>query len=213
MPLLVNLIVTTESGDAFMLKKRLLPFVLLASACLASPSLYAGWKLDSEQSSVHFVSIKNGTTAETNHFAKLDGSVGDDGKVSVDVHLSSVDSGIQIRDQRMGEMLFETKKMPMASIAANVDVAAFEQMKEGSIANKDVKLTLSLHGKTMDYDARFKIIKLANGGIAVSTEQPLLVKAEDFGLGEGIEALREIAGLSSIATAVPVTVNLVFRTE
>lgn len=195
-----------------MFKKRLLPLVLLAGAGLASPSLFADWKLDSEQSSLHFVSIKNGTTAETNHFAKLDGGVSDDGKVNVDIHLGSVDTGIPIRDERMGEMLFETEKMPMASITANVDVASLEQMEEGSVENKDVQLTLSLHGKTMDYDARFKVIKLANGGIAVSTEQPLLVKAEDFGLGEGVEALREVAGLSSIATAVPVTANLVFRT-
>ncbi|AFP30059.1 hypothetical protein MRBBS_1121 [Marinobacter sp. BSs20148] len=45
----------------------------------------------------------------------------------------------------------------------------------------------------------------------MSTGQPLLVKAEDFGLAGGIEALREIAGLSSVTTAVPVTENLVFR--
>jgi len=84
-------------------------------------------------------------------------------------------------------------------------------MQEGEIASKDVKLTLSLHGTKVDYDTRMQVVKLASGGIAVNTEQPLLVKAEDFGLAGGIEALREIAGLSAIATAVPVTANLVFR--
>jgi|AntRauTorckE5430_2_1112549.scaffolds.fasta_scaffold00009_61 hypothetical protein len=84
-------------------------------------------------------------------------------------------------------------------------------MQEGAIANKDVNLTLSLRGKSMDYDILMQVVKFASGNIAVSTGQPLLVKAEDFGLVGDIEALREIAGLSSIATAVPVTANLVFR--
>jgi polyisoprenoid-binding protein YceI len=194
-----------------MLKKSALPILLAAGFSFMSLNVAADWTLDPDQSSLHFVSIKNGTTAETHRFAELEGKVADSGKVTVDVHLASVDTKIPIRDERMQEMLFDTKNTPMAKITARVDVAGFEQMQEGAIANKDVKLTLSLHGKSMDYDARMQVVKLASGGIAVSTEQPLLVKAEDFGLAGGIEALREIAGLSSIATAVPVTANLVFR--
>lgn len=194
-----------------MLKKSALPILLAAGLGFMPLSVAADWALDPGQSSLHFVSIKNGTTAETHRFAELEGKVTDSGKVTVGVHLASVDTGIPIRDERMQEMLFDTKNTPMAKITARVDVAAFEQMQEGAIANKDVTLTLSLHGKTMDYDTRMQVVKLASGGIAVSTEQPLLVKVEDFGLAGGIEALREIAGLSSIATAVPVTANLVFR--
>jgi polyisoprenoid-binding protein YceI len=196
-----------------MLKKNALPILLAAGFSFMSLNVAADWTLDPDQSSLHFVSIKNGTTAETHRFAELEGKVADNGKVTVGVRLASVDTQIPIRDERMQDMLFETKNRPMANITARVDVAGFEQMQEGSVTNKDVKLTLSLHGKSMDYDTRMKVVKLANGGIAVSTEQPLLVKAEDFGLGGGIEALREIAGLSSIATAVPVTANLVFRDD
>jgi polyisoprenoid-binding protein YceI len=194
-----------------MLNKNVLSVLLAAGLCLTSLSAAADWTLDSSQSSLHFVSIKNGATAETHRFAKMDGKVADDGKVTVGVHLASVDTKIPIRDQRMQEMLFDTKNMPMAQITARVDVAEFEQMQEGTLASKDVKLTLSLHGKSIDYDTRMQVVKLASGDIAVNTEQPLLVKAEDFGLAGGIEALREIAGLSSIAAAVPVTANLVFR--
>ena len=38
----------------------------------------------------------------------------------------------------------------------------------------------------------------------------MIVSAGDFGLGEGIEVLRDVAGLASISAAVPVTFNLVF---
>ena len=194
-----------------MLKKSALPILLAAGFSFMSLNVAADWTLDPEQSSLHFVSIKNGTTAETHRFAELEGKVADNGKVTVGVHLTSVDTQIPIRDERMQEMLFETKSRAMATITARVNVADFEQMPEGSVASKDVKLALSLHGKTKDYDTRMQVVKLASGGIAASTEQPLLVKAEDFGLAGGIEALREIAGLSSIVTAVPVTANLVFR--
>ncbi|MCL1476818.1 MAG: YceI family protein [Marinobacter sp.] len=194
-----------------MLKKSALPILLAAGFSFMSLNVAADWTLDSKQSSLHFVSIKNGTTAETHRFAELEGKVADNGKVNLGVHLASVETQIPIRNERMQEMLFDTKNTPMANITAQVDVAGFEKMAEGTIANKDVKLTLSLHGKTIDYDTRLQVVKLANGGIAVSTKQPLLVKAEDFGLGDGVEALREIAGLTSIAAAEPVTANLVFR--
>lgn len=194
-----------------MLKKSTLPILLVVGFSFMSLNVAADWTLDPDQSSLNFVSIKNGNTAENHRFAELEGKVANSGQVTVGVHLASVDTKIPIRDERMQEMLFDTKKTPMAEITARVDIAGFEQMKEGAIANKDVNLTLSLHGKSMDYDILMQVVKLASGDIAVSTEQPLLVKAEDFGLAGGIEALREIAGLSSIATAVPVTANLVFR--
>ncbi|WP_417515067.1 YceI family protein [Marinobacter sp.] len=194
-----------------MIKKCILLSFLVAGLGLMSLSAHAGWTLDSERSSLHFVSIKNGTTAEVHSFAELKGTVGDDGKVSLDVHLDSVDTNIAIRDERMREMLFETEKMPTATVTAQIDVASVLQMSEGSVGSKDIRLTLSLHGQEQGFDTAMKIIKLANGGVAVSTEQPLLVEAKTFGMAEGVDALREIAGLSSIAVAVPVTVNLVFQ--
>jgi hypothetical protein len=40
--------------------------------------------------------------------------------------------------------------------------------------------------------------------------QPLIINAGGFALVEGVERLREVAGLHSISTAVPVTASLVF---
>lgn len=37
-----------------------------------------------------------------------------------------------------------------------------------------------------------------------------MLYAGDFGLGEGVAALKNIAGLEAIASAIPVTVNLQF---
>ena len=42
---------------------------------------------------------------------------------------------------------------------------------------------------------------------------PFAHYAADFGLQAGVDALREVAGLQSISTAVPVTLQLLFTPE
>ena len=48
------------------------------------------------------------------------------------------------------------------------------------------------------------------GGLRVIAAEPVLISAADFGLESGVEALREVAGLNVISTAVPVSFQLVF---
>ena len=45
----------------------------------------------------------------------------------------------------------------------------------------------------------------------VATTAPVVIKAEDFNLVEGVNALRDVAGLPSITLAVPVTATLFFN--
>ena len=54
---------------------------------------------------------------------------------------------------------------------------------------------------------------LKDNGLQVHTLSPILVKAVDFGLIEGIEKLRTVAKLSSIDTTIPVTFTLVFQKQ
>ncbi|WP_462153298.1 hypothetical protein [Pseudoalteromonas piscicida] len=53
------------------------------------------------------------------------------------------------------------------------------------------------------------ITKSANG-LVVTPVNAFILDSKQFGLDKGIEALREIAGLKTIATSVPVSFNLVF---
>ena len=46
--------------------------------------------------------------------------------------------------------------------------------------------------------------------LRVVSARPVIVNAGDFGLEAGVTALREIAGLKAISTAVPVSARLVF---
>ncbi|MBU2872179.1 YceI family protein [Colwellia sp. E2M01] len=180
--------------------------VLLAG--LFSTMAHADWSLDSEQSNVNFISIKKNTTAEVHHFEQLTGSLNDKNIATVAIDLNSVSTAIAIRDERMKKELFETTKFPLATITTAIDGVA--SLTVGSVTVKSVDLAVTLHGETHTYPAQVQITKVDNNTVTAVTTAPIIVNAGDFKLLAGIEKLRELAGLPSIATAVPVTANLLF---
>ena len=192
-----------------MLTTRLLMPVLL----LASGLAHAEWQLDGAASSVHFVSIKNEAIAESHQFNKLDGSINDAGKATLNIDLASVETGIEIRDQRMREMLFEVAEFPQANISMQMDAALLEDLTTHSPQSLSMPLQLDVHGKTTQLNANLLTFVDADGCLHVLSEQPLLINASDFALVDGINALREVAGLGSIVTVVPVSVHLQFRPQ
>src|SRR5699024_7325351 len=99
-----------------------LPLFMMALLGFA-PSAFADWTLLNDQSSLHYVSIKSTDIAEMNSFNKLSGTVTDQGVVSFDVHLASVDTGVAIRDERMQAMFFEVTQFAQASVSGDVDLA------------------------------------------------------------------------------------------
>ena len=80
----------------------------------------AVWQLNPAQSSVHFISVKKEHIAEVHDFKTLEGKISPDGMMTVDIALASVQTNIDIRNQRMRNMLFEVDKFATASISANV---------------------------------------------------------------------------------------------
>jgi hypothetical protein len=70
---------------------------------------------------------------------------------------------------------------------------------------------LSLHGQSKPVTAELVIARLAPGTLLVSSRKPLIVQAGDFDLLEGVEKLREVAGLTSISSAIPVSFVLTFE--
>ena len=53
--------------------------------------------------------------------------------------------------------------------------------------------------------------KLSNDRIEIQSLQPVLINAGQFALAQGVEALREVAGLPSINPNVVVTFTLVYQ--
>ena len=183
--------------------------VFLASLGFASAA-QAAWELDNDRSAVQFMSVKNASIAELHHFKALAGGVSDEGDAQLVIDLDSVETLIPIRNERMRELLFETLRYPAATISATVP-AELRDLAPGESRSATLALQVALHGVQVPVNASVQVTGLSDGDLQVVLQEPVVIKAADFALGEGVEVLREVAGLASISTAVPVTGALVFR--
>ena len=182
----------------------------LLLGCLYAPHSLAGWQLNNQLSQLSFVSVKAKDIAEAHTFKELRGGIDASGEVELVIELASVDTLIPIRDERMQKLLFETNLFPKARFKTRVDLEKLSALPVGSADLHDVTGTLTLKEATMDMSARLLVTRLSEGRVTVSTLKPILVNAGALGLADGIEALRQIAGLPSISLAVPVSFVLTF---
>ncbi len=183
---------------------------VLVIGLLVATQASAQWELDSESSSINFISVKNAAIAETHSFGSLVGYIGKSGNVQLSVDLNSVETLIPIRNERMRELLFESAEFPNANVTANVDPAVLAAVAERGTVGTEIPVLLNLHG--LEQTITVAVTVFSDGdSLRVMSSRPLILRAADFGLADGVEALRKVAGLNSISTAVPVTLNLHFR--
>ncbi len=184
--------------------------MILLVGLLFAGSAQAHWSLDNDASSLSFITVKAEHVAEVHSFDVLSGTIDDDGGVEITIQLASVNTLIPIRNERMQEMLFETNLFPQATIAGTINLDLLTDMSFGASLARTIDFELSLHGETVDLAADVQITRTEEGAV-VSTLKPIVVMADSFALTEGVEKLREVAGLPSISRAVPVSFTLVFE--
>ena len=172
--------------------------------------VYAQWQLDSAHSNLNFISIKKTSIAEVHQFKIVTGEVTDAGNIHLVIDLSSVETQVSIRNERLKTMLFEVAQFPTADFNGSIDMSKVKALKTGETLDMPVKGKLSLHGITQDASAMLRMVKLRGNQIQVATKMPIILNADAYGLAAGIDKLREAANLPVISAAVPVTFNLVF---
>lgn len=188
-------------------------FITLA---LLSPALAsAGWTLDAERSSLGYISTKmvagsHKTVFEHNRFAGLSGGVADDGAAAVTIALDTLDTGVEIRDQRVLEHVFSAAKHPRARLAAKIDPRLLDGLKPGESRVLDIEVELQLAGKSGKVKTQAAVARLDDRTLLVRDATPALFDAAAFGLADGFEILRKLVGLFNIPTTIPVTFQLVF---
>jgi len=186
---------------------------IIMLALVAAAPAQADWVLDGDESALSFVSTKAINIAEVHRFGTLSGGVSGDGKVSVTIDLASVDTSIELRDERMREMLFDTADYPVAKVTAMVDSAALDGLGAGESTDMAVEASVSLHGTERPVTMDVKVARVGDHSLLVTTNRPVIINAPEFELAAGVEALRAIAGLDSISLAVPVSFVLAFDEE
>ncbi|MGQ7846454.1 YceI family protein [Granulosicoccus sp. 3-233] len=183
----------------------------LAIALIGSATDALALDIDSGNSKVNVVSTKvlaDGTSsvAEIFTFNSLEGSVDDSGEATVTIDLGAIETGIDIRNERMGEYLFETDRYPTATITAQVPETALAPGQQ----TLDLEIGLDMHGKQATYTLPVLVASDA-AQVTVTAEQPLLLDVTAFDLQGGLGKLGELAGLLHIPATVPVTFSLTFN--
>lgn len=170
----------------------------------------ATWTLDPQASRLSFVSIKAGDVGEANRFTALRGEVGEDGSAIVEIRLDSVDTGVEIRDERMREHLFDTENHPLASVRLQADMAAFEKLKVGESLTRETEATILIAGETTIITAPLVVTRIDKNRVLVEPETQIVLDAGAFGLEDGVAKLKELAGLDQISLAVPTSFSFYF---
>lgn len=171
------------------------------------------WHLVEKESSLDFVSVKNGTIVESHTFGSMSGTIESNGATSFVVMLNSVETNINIRNTRMKELLFATKRFPQALFTTIIDSITIAKVKAKKAGQVSISGVFSLHGVSAKLSADLQFKPLSSDRVLIYNQKPLIIQAEEFGLTDGIERLRKIAGLKSITSTVPVNLKLVFKRD
>jgi polyisoprenoid-binding protein YceI len=188
--------------------KRLAIAGLSLSSLVMSNVAHADWQLDNEKSQLSFVSIKKSTIAEAHHFKRIQGTLSDHGALSISIDLSSAETMIPIRNERLSKFLFEADQYPRATLTADLNNLLMNMTKPGQYVVEKLHGELDFHGvkKALSFD--LLVTKTAQGNLVVSSFTPVIINSDDFAVTAGVKKLQELAGLPSVATAVPVTFAL-----
>lgn len=188
------------------MRALLIATTIFVTNVLAVLPAQADWSVN-DTSRVGFVSIKNNVIGENNTFERVSGGISDVGAVTVHVDLTSVETGVGIRNDRLQKMLFNVANFPKATVSAQLTDGQLAALKSGGSVAESVLISVSLHGSTVSKQVE---LAAANTGdtVRVTTTRPIVITAAEFGLEAGVAALQQIAGLNAISRSIPVTVDL-----
>jgi polyisoprenoid-binding protein YceI len=198
------------------MKKILLVLLMISQPSLAQINLgehkSTHWTLNKKASRLMFVTTKNASKTEVQNFQTMKGYIKNQ-KASLTIDLNSVVTGIDIRNERIKDLFFETKIFPQAKVSINLAKSNIAAMNVGKIKEFKLNALLDIHGVKQSAPLKVQVILLKNKMLLVNSVEPLIIKLQNFKLLKGVNLLREIAKLKSINTAIPVSFSLIFTQQ
>jgi polyisoprenoid-binding protein YceI len=181
-----------------------------SSATTSSAANTAAWSLNATASYLNFVTTKNTSNVEVHNFTTISGAISSGNVATLTIDLNTVNTGNTIRDGRMRDLLFKTASFPTATVTVPVPSTLISGLAVGQSATTEITATLNLQGVNGTITTKVSVQKLSSSRVLVQSLSPVLIKAGDYALTDGVEALRAAATLASISVAVPVDFALVF---
>ncbi len=169
------------------------------------------WTLDSDASHLAYGSIKKDKIGEVNTFSGLKGTVDETGKANVKIDLTTIETNIDIRNERMLEHVFND--VGEAQLTAQLDMDEVKALAVGEMALVDVEGALSLLGIATELDLEMVVVRLAKDRVMALSNDMVFVGTDELGVTAGIDKLMELAKLPGITRTSPVTLRLVFTSD
>lgn len=176
-----------------------------------SPLAEGDWALDSAASELSYVSIKADEIAEVNTFEALSGGVTADGAATIAIDLSSVSTGVDIRNERMRDVFFVVADNPTASVSASLNPSLFDGLAIGDTTGTTFEGMVSLKGVEVPFETTVSVTRVSDNRVLAVSDKPVIVSAGQFGLTDGLAELQALANLPSITPVVPFTFSLAFE--
>lgn len=167
------------------------------------------WQLDSDNSVLNFVSVKNNHVDEIHRFTDIQGQWTDN-KVTIEIPVISLDTQIPIRNERMLKHLFKSDDYSIVSASAAVEESLLTDLPVGETLPLSVDITVYIAGESETLPSALQVTRLSTDRFLATTTQPINIDTKAFALVAGIDKLREIAGLQRIDYNVPVTFSVQF---
>jgi len=186
----------------------------LFATCLVLGAVSANaqdWKLAADDSKIAFGSVKKDSVGEAHHFSGLSGSVSEGGDATIEIDVTSVETWIDIRNERMQEHVFNAAAFPKATVSTKLDITEFAALEPGEMTTTTAKATLGFLGQELPVEAELFVVALTGDRVMVTSDEMLMLSTADLGISAGIDKLMELAKLPSITRVTPVTMRLIFE--
>ena len=187
----------------------LLKSSLLIMLTVSIANAQGNWVLDKRNSHVSFFTLKKGSVGESFDFFDFSGTVREN-NASVKIQTDSLDTQVAIRNDRLKKYLFKVDEHPVIEVSADVS-EVFKRLKNRSVIDVELPASLTLNGVTAPIFLRANVAKRNKSNLIVSSIQPVIIKAENFQLSNGLAMLSKLAGNITIGSAVPVSFVLHFK--
>ncbi|MBB5722584.1 polyisoprenoid-binding protein YceI [Loktanella ponticola] len=189
--------------------KKILLNTAIASLFMATTAAAETWTMDSGASVVGFGSVKSNSIGEAHTLNVTSGTVADDGTVNVQLDLASIQTNIDVRNERIGEFVLADETS--AQLTASVDTEAMNALGVGEHMITEVEGDLTLLGNDIPVYLDMFIMRTAEDQVLVTSNSMLFVSTEEAGIDAGIDTLMELASLSDITRTLPVTLRFIFN--
>src|SRR4030088_3111443 len=184
------------------LVNRAILVLAVTAGCLGSAQAQE-WLLNSGASRFYMQTVKANSIFEVHQFSGLDGSISNSGDANVKIDLTSVASGVDVRDVRMRFLLFETYKFPNAEVTAKLDMASLQALRTTTRISYPLKFKLALHGFSREIETPVTVTRLSDKSISVATAKPIVITADTFGFGPASPSSRKLSTEQSLRPGRP----------